>query len=49
MNYNGPVLGFFSCPIQDGQNSIIIIPGANDKLTTRDVYAAVPGIISVSK
>jgi len=34
---------------QDGQNSIIIIPGANDKLTTRDVYAAVPGIISVSK
>lgn len=34
---------------QNGQNSIIIIPGANDKLTTRDVYAAVPAIISISK
>merc|ERR1712168_351411 len=34
---------------EDGQNSIIIIAGANDKLSTRDVYAAVPAVVSVSK
>ena len=34
---------------QDGQTSIIIIAGANDKLSTRDVYAAVPAVVSVSK